>query len=147
MLSETYTTTSLGVDDLVQHCCNVGYATADHSDGPNIDTSGSLTMAVQPSSTNTATAPSEDQIEYAMEVVLSNRPTGETALADVATAVHNTGSVYPYNDLFDPTSDFDISFNPNSTEDGGAWDAFDLNMSSNITDGIDWDSVLAAQDS
>ena len=35
------------------------------------------------------------------------------------------GSNYTYDTTFDPTSHFDISFNPNTLEDGGAWYAFD----------------------
>lgn len=40
----------------------------------------------------------------------------------------DAASVYPYNNLFDPTSEFDISFDPNASnglEDDARYDAFD----------------------
>lgn len=50
-------------------------------------------------------------------------PAGETTLSNATTVVDNgAGGIYPYNTTFDPTSHFDISFNPNYLEDGGAWD-------------------------
>ena len=55
-------------------------------------------------------------------------PVGEVALMRAAGAIELTGAIYPYNDLFDPTSQFDISFNPNESNglaDGGVYDAFD----------------------
>jgi hypothetical protein len=70
-------------------------------------------------------------------------PAGETTLSNATTAINGTGSIYPYNTTFDPTSHFDIGFNPNSLENGGAWDAFDAATMSNDNDigGIDWSAV------
>ena len=144
MLSEKYTTTSLGVDDLVKHCYAVGYAGAESNGTPSAVSSGSLTMAVQSTAAaaDAANALSEKEIEQAVRAVLSDRPAGETTLSNATTAVDRTGATYPYNETFDPTSDFDINFNPNSLEFGGAWDAFDPTMIGTDTMGIDWEAFI-----
>nr|ABG45907.1 putative alpha1 mating-type protein [Fulvia fulva] len=54
---------------------------------------------------------------------------GQTALERATSGL--AGVEYPYNDLFDPTSQFEVSFNPaapnTAVEDDGRWDAFDPN--------------------
>ena len=156
---ENFTTTSLSVDDLVKHCYEVGYVKAGSNGAPNTNASGSLTMAVQPTATgaaNTRTtngeqdsmmpplSPSEIELNRALLETLSEPPAGETTLSNATTAINGTGGIYPYNTTFDPTSHFDISFNPNSLENGGAWDAFDAAMMGNGNDigGIDWDAFV-----
>ncbi|KAK5136180.1 hypothetical protein LTR08_004017 [Meristemomyces frigidus] len=55
-------------------------------------------------------------------------PVGQKALIAATEAVEAAGAVYPYDQLFDPTSQFDVSFNPNAANglaDGGEFDAFD----------------------
>ena len=153
------TTTSLSVDDLVKCCYNAGYAVAGSNGVPNINASGSLTMAVQPTATgaaNTRTtngeqdsmmpplSPSEEELKRALGAALSEPPAGETTLSNATTAINGVGGIYPYNTTFDPTSHFDISFNPNSLENGGAGDAFYPVMAGNGNDigGIDWNAFV-----
>ena len=109
------TNTSLGVDDLVARCYEVGYVKAESNDAPSTNASDLLTMAVQPTATgaaNTRTtngeqdsmvplAPSEEELSRALSVALSESPAGET------TAINGTSGIYPYNVAFDPTSRFD----------------------------------------
>jgi hypothetical protein len=116
-------------------------------------------MAVQPTATgvaNTRTTNGEQDSmmpplsPYAVELnrvlleALSEPPAGETTLSNATTAINGTGGIYPYNTTFDPTSHFDISFNPNSLENDGAWDAFDATTMGNGNDigGIDWDAFV-----
>ena len=89
-------------------------------------------------------SPSDVQLENALRSALVEPPAGEVALSNVATAVNNTGHSYPYNATFDPTSHFDIQFNPNSTDNGGAWDSFDTSMvgTGGEIGGIDWDALV-----
>lgn len=156
---EGYTTTSLSVDDLVKHCHEIGYATAESNGAPNVNVSGSLTMAVQPTAIgaiNTRTtnseqdsmmpplSPSEVELNRALLEALAEPSAGETTLSNATTTINGASGVYPYNTTFDPTSHFDISFNPNSHENGGVWDAFDTATMGNRNDidGIDWDAFL-----
>ena len=102
-------------------------------------------MAVQPTATP---APSEDELNRALLEALSEPPAGEASLSNATIAINGAGATYPYNTAFDPTSHFDISFNPNSLEDGGAWDAFDVAQTGNGNGigGIDWNAFINEDD-
>ena len=83
------------------------------------------TALTEPSPTAATFATSGPTLRQAMSVPLA---VGEQALMSAVGAVELSGAVYPYNDLFDPTSKFDISFDPNESNglaDGGVYDAFD----------------------
>ena len=116
-------------------------------------------MAVQPTATDAANShttngeqdstmppltPSEVEPNRALFAALSEPPAGETTLSNAITAINGGGGIYPYNTAFDPTSHFEISFNPNSLEEGGAWDAFDVAQTGNGNGigGIDWNAFV-----
>nr|ABK91356.1 putative mating type 1-1-1 protein [Dothistroma septosporum] len=56
---------------------------------------------------------------------------GQATLEQATRDLEQSGVEYPYNSLFDPTSQFEVSFNPaapnTAVEDDGRWDAFDPN--------------------
>lgn len=116
-IPEKYTNTTLSVDDLVQYCYDTGYATRANNSVPNNNTSGALTMAVQPAPLNE----------------------GENTLLNATQTLHDMNVAYPFHNVFDPTTNFDVTFNPVSTEEGGAWDAFDPNVMGVGTENSDYD--------
>ncbi|KAK3113087.1 hypothetical protein LTR53_009961 [Teratosphaeriaceae sp. CCFEE 6253] len=73
----------------------------------------------------------------------TNAPPATNVLTAATVAITNASS-YPYTNLFDPTSQFNVSFNPNAAapglEDGGLYDAFDpaANMSVDDMLALDW---------
>ena len=153
------TITSLSVDDLVKHCHEVGYVNARSHVAQNFNAFGSLTMSVQPTAigaANTHTtkgeqdlmmlppSPTDTELNCTTSEVLFEDPAGGTIISNATTVINGTGGIYPYNTTFDPTSHFDISFNPNSLENGGAWDAFDATTVGNGNDiwGIDWNAFV-----
>ena len=126
---------------------------------PNANTTGTLTTTVQPNNANAPTTYSSNleqdstmpppspftvELNRALLEMLAEPSEGEATLSNAATALYNTGSAYPYNSNFDPTSQFDVSFNPNSDETGGAWDAFDASTMgvANEYGGLDWSSFV-----
>ncbi len=142
MLSEKITTTPLSVDDLVKKCFEAGFARSETVVAGGSTSTGSLTMAVQPTTTYASSATSKNEIGRAVRAVLSDPPAGEAALHLATSAIDSTGSTYPYNEIFDPTSQVDVNFNPNGIEHGEAWDAFDPLMAGNDVTGIDWDAFV-----
>lgn len=156
---ESIATTSLSVDDLVKLCHQESYIFSVHNSVPSTNTNGSLAMAVQPTATSTAISnptnsepdsdmpplsPSEVELNRALLEALAEPPAGEATLSKATAVINGTGDTYPYNMAFDPANHFDVSFNPNTIEQGGAWDAFDTATMSNGNDigGIDWDTFL-----
>ena len=125
---ESYTTTSLGVDDLVKYCYEVGYAIAETSGAPITTASGSLTMAVQPTATTEAStrtanveaasmmpplhvSPFDVEFNCALlEGLVAEAPAGKTAFSNATTTINGIGRISPCNTTFDPTNAFDISF-------------------------------------
>lgn len=158
---DEYTSTSLGVDDLVWHCYNRGYAVTTGDVAPEVtNTSESLTMAVQPIVTDGVDnsvmlagqdfiiSPSDANLQRALLEALAsttaaeNTPS-ENTFSNAATVIEDAGGSYPYNATFDPTNHFQINFNPNEVEEGGAWDAFDTTVLGNSSDeAIDWTEFL-----
>ena len=167
---DKYTTTTLSVDDLVAYCMRSGYLSDNQAQAPASDSHGALTMAVQPTVTATPPTMRPAALELTQLTIADNgvvtaplspfsmvlahqltdemvtqrhEPVASDNLTAATTAVTNAGS-YPYNNLFDPTTHFDISFNPNAEtaglEDGGLYDAFDPSANMSIDDmlAVDW---------
>nr|QIA97802.1 putative MAT1-1-1 protein [Teratosphaeria destructans] len=157
---EKFTTTNLSADNLVEYCMQAGYVRTGDNSTPHSGAQGSLTMAVQPTATvaTLVTTPPATTGTVAMPMspfsfgVFQNlqdatneqttEPAGQRALTEATAAVTNAGA-YPYNNLFDPTSEFDISFDPaeeTNLEDGGRWDAYDPAASMSVDEmlNIDW---------
>ena len=157
-----FTTTTLSVDDLVQHCYKAGYGKATSDESLDIGNSGALTMAVQPRATITvanesptlgevnasssittpgvapeviAISPSDIEFGNALKASIDEASSGATALANASTALNNME--WPSIEAFDPTSDFDISFDPNA---GDSWDALDMATTTNNT--VDWSAFI-----
>lgn len=128
-LATMYNTHPYSVDDLVSHCRNVGYAAVTTDITPNItedtNASESLTMAVQPTVMSTAGTSTEDILanEELLRMVLEEAPDsalGGTELANI-TATYDSPNAWMAS--FDPTREVEVTFNPNATQDGDAWDA------------------------
>ena len=132
-----YTATVLSVDDLVGHCTRMGLV---QSPSPSIVQpgvqNGTLTMAVQPSTLAVQSAASNG--------ALSTNSTGtpvpaHRAMQDLMAATMTIQSFegLPYSAFFDPSGEFDLSFDPSVTaenyEDRDRFDAFDLNDLANGT--------------
>lgn len=169
-----FTTTNLSVNELVQLCVAAGYAKPSTETSSTSGVYGALTMAVQPSTVTTfiieppavatpvgtdshMTVEEDGNIaiplspfsrDLVFQLTRSNtadkaEPAGKIAL-DSATMSVSSAGVYPYNDLFDPTSQFDISFDPAgedpAVKDGGVWDAYDptTNMAIDDVMSLDW---------
>lgn len=156
------TTTKLSVDDLVQRCHAAGYIKDGGAETVAHSNSGSLTMAVQPTSTTAEgllgvteagngmqtdaseqntnlppLTPTELAFEHAMRAAIEEAPAGATSLAEATIAMDNLCSQWPNIEVFDPTAEFEITFDPNI---GDAWDAQDL--STTINGDVDWDGLL-----
>lgn len=167
-----YTTTNLSVDDLVEHCKRAGFVQDGISSSPNECAQGLLTMAVQPAATITSftsTAGTEPHLTMAengnattplspwsldlakqLQAVMEPKPVkpkGMSVLTQATTAVTKAGA-YPYNNLFDPTSEFDVSFNPNEEtadlEDGGVFDSYDPTTNMEVEEmlNLDWNQFV-----
>ena len=156
------TTTTLSVDDLVQRCYTAGYIKGGDKETVAHSTSGSLTMAVQP--TNTMTEGALGAVEMGsgvfndiagqyntplpltstdvvfknmMMAAINEAPTGATRLADASVALEDLGSQWPHDSAFIPAGEFEASFDPN---EGDAWHAQELDTV--INGDIDWDNFL-----
>ncbi|OQO00614.1 hypothetical protein B0A48_13104 [Cryoendolithus antarcticus] len=141
---ESITTTVLSVDDLVDHCIRTGLVQAPQSEVTSIQ-HGALTMAVQP--TVATPVPQSTGSDYALAMALNNvlypvdqgvtavqqestvRPTGEAHLQS-ATETLDTASSFPYAEAFHPANEYDLSFDPSSSDntfdDGGVFDSFNV---------------------
>lgn len=93
-------------------------------------------------------SPSDANLQRALLEALAsttaaeNTPS-ENTFSNAATVIEDAGGSYPYNATFDPTNHFQINFNPNEVEEGGAWDAFDTTVLGNSSDeAIDWTEFL-----
>lgn len=156
------TTTTLSVDDLIQHCYAAGYTKDGVQETGTHSSSGSLTMAVQP--TNTAMegvvsaevasdgteaytsapgmtiqslSPTEVAFDNILRESVAQAPAGAVVLADAAITLDGLCSQWSHDAAFDPTSEVTVSFNPN---DGDPWDS--LNMTTLTNTDLDWDSIL-----
>nr|QEJ80706.1 putative MAT1-1-1 protein [Teratosphaeria gauchensis] len=157
---EKFTTTNLSADNLVEYCIQAGYVRTGDNSTPHSGAQGSLTMAVQPTATVTTLVTTPPATEGTVAMPMSpfsfelfqnlqdatnestTEPAGQRALTEATTAVTNAGS-YPYNNLFDPTREFDVSFDPaeeTDLADGGRWDAYDPAASMSVDEmlNIDW---------
>lgn len=123
---ERFTSTVLSVDDLVKHCTDMGLVkvasnnvstTAPEGDRP--------TMAVQPAATRTMPA----SFASAIFPGAPGPSPAAAALKNATVALGSFGDI-PYSSFFDPSTNFDISFDPlagaTELDDQGMFDAFDL---------------------
>ncbi|CAK3780920.1 mating type 1-1 [Lecanosticta acicola] len=130
---EEYTTTTLSVDDLVNHCYAMGYGNASNNDSPNTSTQGSLTMVSKPTAITT-----DDKDETAHMAPFAQTNTtpaftvaapaaGQATLEQVTEAMEMAGAGLTYNNVFDPTSE-GAAFGPavpdNTVEDGGRYESW-----------------------
>ncbi|KAK3072736.1 hypothetical protein LTR53_006270 [Teratosphaeriaceae sp. CCFEE 6253] len=171
LFDDKYTTTTLSVDDLVVYAMRAGYLNDGDTKASANDSLGALTMAVQPATTTPSatfaalhlqTTIAEDgtidmplspfSIDLSNQLTdelhrVANAPPATNDLTATTVAITNAGS-YPYTNLFDPTSQFNVSFNPNAAapglEDGGLYDAFDpvANMSVDDMLALDWSQFV-----
>ncbi|KJX93318.1 mating-type 1-1 protein [Zymoseptoria brevis] len=135
--------TTLTVDDLVKTCYAAGYVVAEDDSSPGMSAQGSLTMVSKPATT-AAAAPKASKPTPA--------PLGRKMLAKATAALEQTGTAYPYNDHFDPTTQFDVSFNPaavdTAVEDGGLWNAFTPTAQSGenvLADDVIWSDFIDSE--
>lgn len=164
---EKYTTTNLSANDLVEYCMDAGYIQANTNASPRNATQGALTMAVQPTitapvasmtttpaltiSTHTTNEMSElspwsTHFVNTIGAAIAEpapEPISQKALTEATTAVTAAGS-YPYNNLFDPTNEFELTFNPNETNNGAQYDAFDPSANATADEmlNLDWSSFI-----
>jgi len=156
------TTTTLSVDDLIQRCHAAGYIKDGGEETVAHSTSGSLTMAVQPTATHLegmlgpvqasngvpasmseqdnvlpALSPTDVAFQNAMSAAMFEAPAGAAALADATVALNDLCSQWPHNEAFDPSSEFEINYDPNN---GDPWDAQDLCTTTNGD--VDWDGLV-----
>lgn len=131
------------MDDLVKTCYAAGYVVADDDSSPGMSAQGSLTMVSKPATTAVA-APKASKPTPA--------PLGRKMLAKATAALEQTGTAYPYNDHFDPTTQFDVSFNPaavdTAVEDGGLWNAFTPTAQSGenvLADDVIWSDFIDSE--
>nr|POE90021.1 mating-type protein mat-1 [Quercus suber] len=180
-IAEQYTTSNISVNDLVEHCIAAGYPKVSNFQLPRTDTMDALTMAVQPVpvqsfatlapsvsvnttvdqdmvvsndiSTGNLLSPFSQQIEtYLAEAVAEGliEPAGQATLNNAALIISNADS-YPYNIMFDPAGQFDISYDPSACnaalQDDGAWDAYNLASNMAIADNltVDWTGFVQDQ--
>jgi len=166
-----YTTTNLSADDVVTYCTNTGYVQPLANSAQQTTVQGALTMAVQPSTAPALTVNTTQALatttEYVDDAGISlspwsfnlasglqaavaepvAEPAGQKALRDATTTITAAGS-YPYNNLFDPTSEFDMTFDPNEEvaglADGGMYDAFDPSANTTVDEmlNIDWNQFV-----
>nr|AAO49357.1 MAT-1 protein [Zymoseptoria passerinii] len=96
-----------------------GYVVPNDDTSPSMSAQGSLTMVSKPAVTSVS-APKVSKPTPA--------PLGRKILAQATSALEQSGAVYPYNNVFNPTTQFDVSFDPaavdTAVEDGGRWNAF-----------------------
>ena len=132
----------MSVDDLVERCYAAGYIKEGGEDTVARSTSGSLTMAVQPTNTAMETnagnsvgataqqtmlppvSPATLVFENHLRAALGGASEGATALADATINLSELCNGFPNTPAFDPTSQLEVSFNPSQGED--AWDAQDV---------------------
>lgn len=164
-----YTTTTLSVDEVIEHCKRAGYLNDSTGLPEGSDAQCFLTMAVQLTTTIPTFATGEVEARFptifpqtssthdvtlasmiADGMPFTNAPAdaaGNQALAAATVAVTEAG-VYPYNNLFDPTTEFDVAFNPNARTDGladgGLFDAYDLTTNLSVDDvlNLDWNQYV-----
>lgn len=119
--------------------------------------SGSLTMAVQPTKTAVEAneagngvstninpvstmlqplSPTEAAFEDVLRAALQEAPTGANSLADAASALDDLCSQWPHNTAFSPTSELQLTYDPMV---GDGWDAHD--PLTTIGD-VDWEGML-----
>ncbi|KAK5111905.1 hypothetical protein LTR62_004637 [Meristemomyces frigidus] len=148
---DVLTGTTMSVEDLVLHCQRAGYLGNSNASTNAANVQGVLSLAVQlaPTTAGMTTLPAitesvevasaagsslmplgpfslnlHDQLEMALA---KKQPEGNATLVAATKAVTAAG-VYPYNNLFDPTSQFEVSFNPAAEDttlaDGGIWSSY-----------------------
>ncbi|KAI6850559.1 hypothetical protein KC327_g648 [Hortaea werneckii] len=162
--AEQYRTTTLSADDLVNFCTGAGYVRVSTPAIASPAAHGALTMAVQPNNTLTTQlnlpangnegidmplSPWSAMFAHNMQAAMAGPhvgPTNSVALSNATSAVSGD-SVFHHANMFDPTGHFQVSFDPNQSNDladSGVFDAFDPATNLGVDDMLpfDWDEFI-----
>jgi len=160
---EKFTTTNLSVDNLVEYCIQAGCVKKGNDGTRHSGAQGALTMAVQPAVAVTTLVSALPATQGTVSsppgpfMTLSQSPPvaiGETITEPAGRSILNeptitmaNGSAYPHCWRFDPTGEFDFSFNAvkeNNFEESRKWDAYDpaVNASFDEMLNVDWNQFV-----
>lgn len=160
---EEFTTTNLSVDNLVDYCIRAGCVKKGNNGTPRSDAQGALTMAVQPAAAVTTlvsalpatqgmvSSPPSPFMTLSQNLPVAigepmTEPAGQSILNEPTITIANA-SAYPHCRRFDPTGEFNLSFNAveeTNFEESRKWDAYNPSANASFDEmlNVDWNHFV-----